>query len=96
VVIRFLFSFVFFVSFVVKGSLRLGLKLSSAFHRLQHGHFVRILDVAAGRNSGRNAGDLDAGTLQQTSKMDRCSFAFNRWIRCDDHFIQAATLNPAH
>src|ERR1051326_4263176 len=74
----------------------LWLKLSSAFHRLQHGHFVGIFNIAAGRNTSRDSGDLHARTFQQTCEMDCRGLAFDCGISGDDYLIQAAALNPSH
>src|ERR1051326_9147204 len=57
-----------------------GLEFASAFHRLQHRDLIRILNVAAGGNSGRDTRDLQSRPLQQSTEMNGRRFAFDRWI----------------
>ena len=39
------------------------LHVPAAFHGLQHGDFVGVLDVAADRDSHGDAGDFESGAL---------------------------------
>src|SRR5262249_9719820 len=60
------------------------LQLATAFESLGHRHLVGILNIASGRDTRGDAGDLHTGLLDHVRDIDRRCFALDRRIRGDD------------
>ena len=69
------------------------LKLPAPFDRLQHCHFVSVLNVTARRYSGGNTCDFHAWPLDQPCQMHGSGFAFDGRVRRDDDFIHVAVFD---
>src|SRR5579863_4826742 len=72
------------------------LHVPPAFHSLEHGDFVGVLDVAADRDSHGNSSDLHSRALQLLREINRGGFAFDRRIGRDDNFIDIAGIDTGY
>ena len=69
------------------------LQLAPSFQRFGHRDFVRVFNVAAGRNPCRDARHPERRVLQHSLDVYRGGLAFHRWIGCNDQFIYLATFD---
>src|SRR5690349_10953369 len=72
--------------------LSFSLELAPAFHGFEHSDFVSIFDVAAGGETGSDAGDANSEGLDLLREVGCSRFALDRGIGRDDHFIGMAAF----
>ena len=72
------------------------LQLSPAFHRLLHGDFVGVFDVAAGWDAGGYSADFYGvgvrGVAEGGSQPAGCGFAFQGGAGGEDDFVDVAAF----
>src|SRR5258708_22381425 len=69
------------------------LQLSPPLHRLQHGDFVGVLDVAADGDAHGDAGYFHAVALELLGEIRGSSFAFDGGIGGDDDLVDSAAVD---
>src|ERR1700730_14638289 len=72
------------------------LELSPSFHGLQHGDLVGVLNVAAHRDSHRDARHLQPLPAELSREIGRRGFALHRGIGGQNHFIHLPAIHSPH
>src|SRR5216683_3137891 len=72
------------------------LQLSPPFHRLQHGDLVGVFDIAADRDTHRDAGDFHARTFQLLREIGGGGFALYGGVGGDDDLVHAARVDTSN
>ena len=68
-------------------------KLSPSFHRLQHRDLIRIFNIAAHRDSHRNARHAHARAFKLLRKISSRGLAFDCRVRRQNDFVHVARID---
>ncbi len=71
---------------------REGLQVAAAFHRFEHGDFIRVLEIRTDGYAHGDARDADAERFDQFREVDGGRFAFGGGIRCNNNLFDCAAL----